>query len=102
MFKRISCWFLFLLVFFSCADESSDEKEKLLKDLVKDEVTVEVELEKGVAWETDGKDMVLIPAGSFEMRDSTDETKSWMKPSKPVHRVEQDAFYMDVHEVTGG
>ena len=50
----------------------------------------------------DGTEMVLIPAGSFEMGDSKDEPEAWMKRSRPVHTVELDAFYMDVHEVTVG
>ena len=41
--------------------------------------------------------MVLIPAGSFEMGDHLDGMSN-----APVHRVELDAFYMDVHEVTVG
>ena len=42
--------------------------------------------------------MALIPAGSFEMGDHHDN----MSNALPVHRVELDAFYMDVHEVTVG
>ena len=42
--------------------------------------------------------MVLIPAGSFEMGDHLDGIKA----SLPVHTVELDAFYMDIHEVTMG
>ena len=41
--------------------------------------------------------MMLIPAGSFEMGDHLDGSSN-----APVHRVELDAFYMDVHEVTVG
>jgi len=41
--------------------------------------------------------MALIPAGSFEMGDHLDEMSN-----APVHRVELDAFYMDVREVTVG
>ena len=44
-------------------------------------------------------EMVLIPAGSFEMGDHFKEGK----PNElPVHMVELDAFYMDVGEVTVG
>ena len=50
----------------------------------------------------DGAEMALIPAGSFEMGVSKDEPEAWMKRSHPVHTVELDAFYMDVHEVTVG
>ena len=45
----------------------------------------------------DGKEMVLIPAGSFEMGDHLGGLSN-----APVHRVQLDAFYMDVHEVTVG
>ena len=46
--------------------------------------------------------MTLIPAGSFEMGDSKNETDGYMRRSRPVHTVQLDAFYMDVHEVTVG
>ena len=39
--------------------------------------------------------MVLIPAGSFMMGDANGQDME-----KPVHEVELDAFYMDIHEVT--
>jgi len=57
-----------------------------------------------IEWEKDNSQMALIPAGSFEMGDSKNAggQKNWMKRSRPVHRVELDAFYMDVHEVTVG
>ena len=51
-----------------------------------------------IIWNKDGKEMVLIPAGYFEMGDHLDG----MSDALPVHRVELDAFYMDVHEVTVG
>ena len=51
-----------------------------------------------ITWQNDGKEMALIPAGSFEMGDHHDN----MSSALPVHRVELDAFYMDVHEVTVG
>ena len=51
-----------------------------------------------ITWQKDGKDMVLIPAGTFEMGDHHDN----MENALPVHRVELNAFYMDVHEVTVG
>ena len=50
----------------------------------------------------DGAEMVLIPAGPFQMGDSKNEPESWMKRSRPVHTVELDAFYMDLNEVTVG
>jgi len=40
-------------------------------------------------------DMVLIPAGSFQMGSTTGELDE-----KPVHTVYVDAFYMDTYEVT--
>ena len=43
--------------------------------------------------------MVLIPAGSFEMGDHFNEES---RSERPVHTVELDSFYMDVHEVTVG
>jgi len=52
--------------------------------------------------DVENSEMALIPAGSFEMGDSKNEPEDWMKRSRPVHRVELDAFYMDVREVTVG
>ena len=49
-----------------------------------------------ITWEKGGKEMVLIPAGSFEMGDHLDN----MSNALPVHTVELDEFYMDVTEVT--
>ena len=46
--------------------------------------------------------MVLIPAGSFEMGDTMNETESYMESSRPVHTVTLDGFYMDSTEVTNG
>ena len=51
-----------------------------------------------ITWDKDGKEMVLIPAGSFEMGDHHDN----MSNALPVHTVELDEFYMDVNEVTVG
>ena len=55
-----------------------------------------------ITWKKDNSQMALIPVGSFEMGDSKNEPESWMKRSRPVHTVELDAFYMDVHQVTVG
>ena len=55
-----------------------------------------------ITWEKDGAEMALIPSASFEMGDSKNEPEDWMKRSRPVHTVELDEFYMDVHEVTVG
>ena len=46
----------------------------------------------------DGAEMVLIPAGDFQM--GTNHTND--PAEKPVHTVYVDAFYMDIHEVTVG
>ena len=96
--KKINYCFLFLvlLVFFGCSDESSNEDE-VVKNLVKDEPIIDTEPEKKITWEKDGKGMVLIPAGSFEMGDHFSEGE---ENELPVHRVNLDGFYMDIHEVT--
>ena len=44
----------------------------------------------------DGAEMVLIPAGEFQMG------SNYRSSEQPVHTVYVDAFYMDVHEVTVG
>ena len=61
--KKISCFFLFLLVCFGCGDESSNQDE-IVKDSVKDDIVVEIEPKKDIVWKKDGKEMILIPAGS--------------------------------------
>ena len=86
---------LLLVVLVGCGE---DEPEKVKpKEVDADEGPM-----KRIIWEADGASMALIPAGSFEMGDSKDEPEAWMKWSRPVHTVELDAFYMDVHEVTVG
>ena len=65
----------------------------------------ELVLEETIDWEKDGSKMTLIPAGSFEMGDHFKEIsgKGWGDGRElPVHLVELDAFYMDVHQVTVG
>ena len=47
-----------------------------------------------ITWEKDGREMVLIPAGSFEMEDHFNEGSD---SERPVHTVELDEFYMDVN-----
>ncbi len=54
-----------------------------------------------ITWAKDNSQMVLIPAGSFEMGDHFDESPPRLGAT-PVHTVTLDAFYMDVHEVTVG
>ena len=92
--RRFS-WILLLLMVVGCGEEIADDDEKDVKDLVKDEVVADAGPEKEIVWEKDGKEMVLIPFGSFEMGDSKNEPESWMKRSRPVHTVELDEFYMD-------
>ncbi len=41
-------------------------------------------------------EMVLIPAGEFNMGKNTSNPTDW----QPEHKVYVDAFYMDKHEVT--
>ena len=45
----------------------------------------------------DNAEMVLIPAGEFEMGDPFNEGTTY---ERPVHTVSLDAFYIDVYEVT--
>ncbi len=45
----------------------------------------------------DGAEMVLIPAGDFQMGSNDSEAEDY---EKPVHTVYVDAFYMDKYEVT--
>ena len=89
---------MFLLVCFGCGDESSNEDE-IVQDSVEDEIVVETDPKKDIVWKKDGKEMTLIPAGSFEMGDHFSEGE---KDELPVHKVNLDAFYMDTHEVTVG
>ena len=93
--KKISYYFLFLLVFFGCGDESSNQDETV-QDLVQDEIVEEYLVEdevvddkpaKNIIWEKDGKEMVLIPAGSFAMGDAMNEPEEWMENARPVHKV---------------
>ena len=89
---------MFTLIFLGCGDEPSSEDE-VVKHLVEDEFVFDTELEKKITWETDGKEMVLIPTGSFEMGDHFSEGE---ENELPVHRVKLDGFYIDTHEVTVG
>ena len=51
-----------------------------------------------ITWKKDNSQMALIPGGSFQMGDRLD--RRWN--ALPVHKVELDSFYMDVHEITVG
>ena len=83
-----------MVVFVGCGEDEPDK--------VKPKEVVDEGPAQEIIWEKDNAKMVLIPAGSFEMGDSKDEPEVLMKWSRPVHTVELDAFYMDVHEVTVG
>ncbi len=54
-------------------------------------------LPKRITTPTDGRAMVLIPAGEFEMGSNGPEAQP---DEQPVHTVFVSAFYMDTHEVT--
>ena len=86
--------FLVLLVFLGCGKEVTKEEEK--PNIV---IQTELPLPDKITWEKDGNAMVLIRAGSFEMGDHFNEG---LEGELPVHYVEIDSFYMDVHEVTVG
>jgi len=90
---------LALLILVGCGDEFTEEEEKAMKDLVKDEVIADDGLEEQIIWDKDGSKMVLIPAGSFQMGDHFNEGSV---PERPVHAVTLDQFYMDATEVTVG
>lgn len=91
---------LLMIIFIGCGE---DEPEKVKpKEVVNANEVIDEGPKRRIIWETDGAKMALIPAGSFEMGDSKDEPEAWMEGSHPVHTVELDAFYMDVHEVTVG
>jgi len=54
---------------------------------------------KKIIWPKDSSEMVLIPAGSFEMGD---HINGRYPDELPVHEVELGTFYMDAHQVTVG
>jgi formylglycine-generating enzyme required for sulfatase activity len=68
------------------SDEEASSNEEVPLPLVGNQGVIE--------WEKDNLEMALIPAGSFEMGDSKNETESWMKSSRPVHRVEMKSEYL--------
>ena len=96
--KKINYYFLFLvlLVCLGCGDESDNEDE-VVNNLAKDEPVVDIEPENKITWDKDGKEMVLIPNGSFKMGDHFSEGK---EDELPIHKVSLDGFYIDIHEVT--
>jgi len=93
MVQRLVVVLLVLMVVFVGCGEDEPEKVKPKEN----EGPV-----KEITWEKDGSKMALIPAGSFEMGDSKNDPENYMKRSRPVHTVELDGFYMDIHEVTVG
>ena len=92
--RFIAVLLVLMVVFVGCGE---DEPEKVKPKEV-DELADEGPM-KRIIWEADGAKMALIPAGIFEMGDHSNEGYS---NERPVHRVELDAFYMDVNEVTVG
>ena len=79
MIQRPVILLLLMVVWVGCGE---DEPEKVKP--------------KEIIWGKDNAKMALIPAGSFEMGDHLDN----MANALPLHTVELDAFYMDIHEVT--
>ena len=91
MVQRSVILLLMMVVWVGCGE---DEPEKVKPKEVFDESPT-----PEITWEKDSAKMALIPAGSFEMGDRFNEGHA---NEKPVHTVELDAFYMDIHEVTVG
>jgi len=85
-FIRIIFSILGSFYFFGCETGSTENNEKTIKNVVKDELNKII------------TDMVFIPSGSFEMGDHHDN----MNDALPIHRVELEAFHMDATEVTVG
>ena len=84
---------LLVLLVFSVASCSEDELEE-----IKPVAIGHSKSESLIFGKKDNSEMVLIPAGNFEMGDHLDN----MGNALPVHTVELDAFYMDRYEVTVG
>jgi len=95
MMRKFS-WMLLVLLVFSVYAENKDlvvvGSGKELKGVTA----------KKIIWKKDGAEMAYIPAGSFEMGDAMNEPDEWMEGARPVHTVELDVFYIDIHEVTVG
>ena len=92
MVQRSVILLLMMVVFVGCGEDEPDKVKPKVVDDVADEGPM-----KRILWETDGAKMALIPAGSFEMCNSSDKPEHWMMRSRPVHTVELDAFYIDNH-----
>ena len=86
---------LLMIAFIGCGE---DEPEKVKpNEVIEVERIIDESPTQEIIWEKDGTEMVLIPAGSFEMGDHFNEG---LAREHPIHIVELDAFYMDKHEVT--
>ena len=98
MSQKLSWMLLALLTFWvSCQDKplvAQPTEEEVVVGSVEELGTVRA---KKITWKKDGSEMVLIPAGTFEMGDHFNEGDA---DEQPVHAVELDGFCMDVHEVT--
>ena len=95
--KSVISLLVMMIVFIGCGE---DEPEKIKpKEVFDEKEVVDEEPKKRIIWKKDGAEMRLIPAGSFGMGDHFNQGRD---PERPVHRVEQDAFYMDSYEVTVG
>ena len=90
MMRKFS-WMLLVLLAFSAYAEDKD------LPVVSSAKELKAVKAKKIVWKKDEAEMVLIPAGSFEMGDYLDGMSN-----APVHPVELDGFYMDVNEVTVG
>ena len=58
-----------------------------LDALLNDDDRAANDLPQRITSEVDGAEMVLIPAGSFEMVDSKNEPKEWMEDARPVQYI---------------
>ena len=115
---EIGIFMIAMLLFFlaGCGKDKEEKAEK--KEPEKQAVQVQEKETAETSGEITGKDgaqMVMIPAGEFEMGTDSDEISgliewarkwysspvtSWHDREKPRHTVYLDAFYMDKYEVT--
>ena len=102
MIQRFVVILLVMVVWVGCGEDEPEKVRPKVVDQVEEVFEPPQRLEKEIMWKKDGAKMVLISTGSFEMGDSKDKLDIEMKPSWPVHKVELDAFYIDINEVTVG
>src|SRR5262245_2683309 len=57
---------------------------------------IAIELAQRIVWSTDGKQMVLVPAGKFVL--GVDQ--SYRGDNRPAHEVDLPAYYIDLTPVT--